>query len=136
MFKKSRVICLLGLLLALVGCSQINNKVNLDEDLFENGQKLTQYYSQAIQENEEPSDEVTKLADDFQVAYETGDYSSEDEELFISDIVLIKNSYELYVMAKGTENITGEDQNSEGIKIQIKDKLTEMNELFGVQYEK
>jgi len=119
----------LGLIFMLAACS--SNKLELDEDLFTDGQTLMQQYEKGLNGEDITPDE--SIATMFQALYDDGDFSSEEEELFVSQVVLLKAQYEAFLAQSGYENYSGDESgDSEDTKEQAIETINEMKDKFGM----
>ena len=119
----------LTLIFMLAACS--SNKLDLDEDLFTDGQTLMQQYEKGFNGEDVTPDE--SIATMFQALYDDGDFSSEEEELFVSQVVLLKAEYEAFLAQSGYESLAGDEAGkSEDTKEQAIETINEMKDKFGM----
>lgn len=134
MLKKMSIVCAsLFMLLVLGACS--SNKLELDESLFKDGQTLMEQYEKGLNgEDVTPDDDVEQM---FQALYDDEEFSSEEEELFVSDIVLLKTQYEAYLAQSGYESFSGDTSGdsvdtSDSTKEEAMEVIKEMKDKFGM----
>ncbi|EJV52614.1 hypothetical protein IEK_01263 [Bacillus toyonensis] len=135
MLKKMSVIYMLLFLLLLVGCGS-NNKKSLEENLFKDGEALVQAYYQSAN-GADKSKEIQELAPKFDEMKKANTFSSEDEEWFVKEIQLLKQEYALYMMEGALEYASKNTQgNKEGAKEEMMKHMKELQDDFGVVYDK
>ncbi|WP_077329672.1 hypothetical protein [Virgibacillus siamensis] len=136
MIKKGEFIFIIVLLLIMAGCSNkaSTNKANLDKEVFENGLKLTQIIHANIN-GEDISNGYEELSEYFEVMYKKDTFSSPEEELFVSQLVLLLMMNKTFIIQKANENVSAEDYGeSDGTKEEIKKLMYELKDEFGVPY--
>lgn len=117
-------------LLTLTACS--NNKQNINEQMFEEGQKLVQQYYQATITGDDSFSWDTANA--FLSKYENK-ATSDAEKLFIDKIGAMALNFQLYGMKKASEEFSGQDQGSDWQKQKVLEIIKELHEKFGISYE-
>lgn len=122
------------LLVVLAGCG--NNKKSLDENLFKDGEKMLQGYYDALN-GRNASEGIQELSQKFQQWEVDGTYSKDDEMIFIKEILLVEQEYQLYLTEYALEYASGnKDGDSKGAKVAIIQHMKELEETYGVQYQK
>ncbi|MBS2970377.1 hypothetical protein J9317_16645 [Metabacillus sp. KIGAM252] len=127
-----------ALLILMCGCGDRDtNKLDIDKNIFTEGKQIVKLYAKAYNEDGEgeSGSKAHELANAFLGDYETGNYSSEDEEYFITLIKLLQTQYTVYGIADFNESLSGEDEGVESAKEKVKDSLLEIKETFGISLE-
>lgn len=121
----------LMLLSVLAGCSNTaaTNKANLDDEVFEKGTKLVQYTYMEVVDEEVPEEELKEILKWFSDKLESGEYASEEEELFFAKMELIKHKQGLNALRKfsGGPEVSIEE---------FEETFNEIEEKFGIPYKK
>lgn len=123
-------------LLTLTACS--NNKQNINEQMFEEGEKLVQQYYQAAINDDDSLDKT--IAQPFLKKYKKGEYgkglyASDAEELFVESIESISLDYEVYEMNKALEKFSGEYHGSDQDRETLLKDIYKIHEEFGINYD-
>lgn len=134
--KRRNIVFTILLLLMISACSNSasTNKANLDEEVFERGTKLVQYSYMEMNGEDVPEDEYKELLSWYSDKLESGDYSSEDEELLFSQLELIKAKQGLYAIQKVNEKFSGESGDSDSNREEIEGIFKEIENNFGISY--
>lgn len=122
------------LLVVLAGCG--NNKKNLDENLFKDGEKMLQGFYDALN-GKNASEGIQELSQKFQQWETDGTYSKDDEVIFIKEILLVEQEYQLYLTEYALEYASGNTQgDTKGAKEAIFNHMKELEKEYGVNYQK
>lgn len=127
--KFNRIIFLAFFILLVSGCSSSGgdtNKANLNEEMFDEGKQVVKLYAQQYN-GEDVGSELSDSVESFLSSY-ADNYSSENEEYFVSSIELLKAKYEVYIIKQAI----GE---GEGTKEEIKELLLRFKDEFGISLE-
>lgn len=118
-------------LLVVAGCSNATsaNKANLDEEVFEKGNKLAQLNYIRINDGEVP-EQYDELREYFEELYDKGEFSSSDEETFVTKLVYLSESVDLYFIG-----VVKEQMGEGNIKEYVEKELSELRDTFGISYE-
>jgi len=129
------VISLLVFIFLLASCG-LNNKKDLDETLFKDGETLVQAYYESANGSDK-SKEIQTLAPKFDEWEKNETFSSDNEILFIRNIQLLKQEYQLYMVEHALEYAS---KNMQGDKKEAKEEMMkhmkELQDTFGVVYDK
>lgn len=140
--KKVYIFILILCLLVLGACSNAKseaeantNILKLDEEIFNKGNQILQMYYEYVRNDTDVPDEYDELQTYFTNKYESGMYVSEDEELFVSQINLLKSTFELSIIQNLNESISGDDfGESTATKEKMQEILAETKDIFGVEF--
>ena len=124
---------LLALVLVLAGCG--NNKKNLDDKLFKDGETMLQGYYDALN-GRNASEGIQAISEKFGQWEVDGTYSKNDEMIFIKEILLVEQEYQLYLATYALAYASGNKEGDvNGAKEDIINHMKELEKEFGVKYE-
>lgn len=133
-----KLIVPLSMLLFLCGCGGDDNKLELDETLYEEGAQVVKLYASAHQNtgDGEAEKKAADAAEEFLESYESGSYESEEEEEFVGGIRLLKERFLLFGMQRVLEEMGGDlEGESEETKEGVKELLLYFKDRFGIELE-
>lgn len=121
------------LLVVLAGCG--NNKKNLDDNLFKDGETMLQGYYDALN-GRNASEGIQELSEKFGQWEVDGTYSKDDEMIFIKEILLVEQEYQLYLATYALAYASGNKEGDvNGAKEDIINHMKELEKEFGVKYQ-
>lgn len=122
------------LVLVLAGCG--NNKKGLDDTLLKDGETMLQAFYDALN-GKNASEGIQELSQKFEQWEADGTYSKDDEVIFIKEILLVEQEYQLYLTESLLEYASDNRQgDAQGTKEYIFNHMKELEETYGVQYQK